>query len=993
MDERWEEIERIYHAARDLDQSARAEFLAEACGEDAELRRKVESLLVQADQDKSFMESPAIEVAAELLGKDKVFSRPRNAELESGAMIAHYCVTTKLGQGGMGVVYRARDTKLQRDVALKILPETMARDAQRMARFEREAQVLASLNHPNIAAIHGLEESNGIRALVMELVEGKTLAERISVAAGFSPAHAGLKAGSTTTERTSSLAIDDTLPIAHQVAEALEYAHERGVIHRDLKPANVKITPEGTVKVLDFGLAKVLSPQDSASGLDPANSPSLSAMATQAGMILGTAAYMSPEQAKGQRVDRRCDIWAFGCVLYEMITGRKTFGGETVSDVLAAVIRAEPDWNALPATTPPSIQRLIRRCLQKDQRQRLRDIGEARILIEETISGVGEGSALPTDSVALREPKGLLYRALPWAIAGILICLGVFAGWWFGTRNVATGPKHVMRFTVAPPENTTLSGDAGMSLSPDGRKLAFVTAPSPSQPAKLWVRPLDSLTAKALQGTEGAQHPFWSPDGNDLGFYADGKLEKVAISGGPPQTLCKAEGNGATWNRNGVIVFTSRRRLYRVPETGGAPALVAAPDEALDEGWYVAPQFLPDGRHFLFLILRAHFVGNKFSIGLGSLDSKEVERLSAAGSKALYASPGYLLYMDQTTLMARPFDAGGLKFTGQAVSIAEGVGPGFMGGGHFTVSQTGALAYQTGGSETLSQMVWMNRKGEKVETVGKPGLYTSPAVSPDGTKIAVGVGPHMGGDLWVYDLKRGSASRLTFNPAGDEYPVWSADGKWIFFTSSRHGRRDLYQKPASGLGSTQPLYVSRQQIKDLDDLSPDGRYAIYDAGPGRALWVLPRFGGKKPSTFIHEKFMVKDAKISPNGRYVAYMSTETGRPEAYVQTFPRHQGKWQVSTAGGSEPMWRGDGRELFYLSPGDGVMAVAVNTAAGQFQAGPPKLLFQAHLIPQGILRNTYAVSPDGQRFLLLEPATGGKSSPINVVLNWPVLLKNAGK
>jgi Tol biopolymer transport system component len=752
----------------------------------------------------------------------------------------------------------------------------------------------------------------------------------------------------------------------------------------------VKVTPEGTVKVLDFGLAKVLSPQDSSATMDMVNSPTLSDMATKAGMILGTAAYMSPEQAKGQRVDRRCDIWAFGCVLYEMLTGQKSFTGETITDVLAAVIRAEPDWNALPATTPPSIQRLIRRCLQKDQRQRLRDIGEARILIEETISGTGVSPVGEHGQDAHATP---LRRFLPWVIAGILICLGVFAGWWFGARNVPPVPRHVMRFTVTPPKNTTQSGDAGMSLSPDGRKLAFVTAPSPGQPAKLWVRPLDSLTATPLQGTEGAQFPFWSPDGNDLGFFANGKLEKVAISGGPPQTLCADQGaGGATWSKSGVIVFASHRRLYRVPAAGGTPTLVAAPDHSRDEGFYVAPQFLPDGRHFLFLILRAHFAGNRFLMGVGSLDSKKVERLSAAGSKALYASPGYLLYMNQTTLMARPFDPGELKFTGQAVPIAEGVA--LNGGyGHFAVSQTGALAYGTGGSETLSQMVWVNRKGEKVETVGKPGLYTDPAVSPDGTKIAVGVGPHMGGNLWVYDLKRGTASRLTFNPAGDEYPVWSADGKWIFFTSRRRGERDLYQKPADGLGSTQALYVSRQEIKDLDDLSRDGRYAIYDAGPGRELRVLPLFGAKKPSTFIHEKFMVKDARISPNGQYVAYPSNETGRPEVYVQTFPRHQGKWQISTAGGSEPMWRGDGKELYYLGPGDGVMAVAVNTAPGQFQAGTPKLLFQAHLIPQGILRNTYAVSPDGQRFLLLEPASGGKSSPINVVLNWPALLKNASK
>jgi eukaryotic-like serine/threonine-protein kinase len=621
----------------------------------------------------------------------------------------------------MGEVYRARDTKLQRDVALKILPETMARDAQRMARFEREAQVLASLNHPNIAAIYGLEESNGVRALVMELVEGETLGEKI------------VGEGSALPREPKGLPYDEALPIAKQIAEALEYAHERGVIHRDLKPANVKITPEGTVKVLDFGLAKVLDTQDSSTTMDMANSPTLSAMATQAGMILGTAAYMSPEQAKGQPVDRRADIWAFGCVLYEMLAGRKPFEGATISDVLAAVIRAEPEWTAIPETTPQAIKKLVYRCLQKDQRQRLQAIGEARITIEETISctGVSPVDVHGQDAHATAtDQKSPLRRGLPWA--GMIVLAIVAAVLAIG--YVARAPKQqpVTRFSVVPPENATLLGDGEMSLSPDGRKLAFVMSPSSGQPLKLWVRPLDSLTAKPLQGTEGAHSPFWSPDGNELGFYANGKLEKVAVS-------------------------------------GGTPTLVAAPDQARDEAFYVAPQFLPDGRHFLFVILPAH-VGRGKSIGMSTLDSKKVEHLAVTSSNVFYAPPGYLLYMNQATLMARPFDAEGFKFTGQAVPIAQGVAS-QMGFGHFTVSQTGALAYGTGGSATLSQMVWVNRKGEKLETVGQPGVYTSPALSPNATKLAVGVGNHMEGDLWVYDLKRGTASRLTFNPAGDEYPV------------------------------------------------------------------------------------------------------------------------------------------------------------------------------------------------------------------------------
>jgi serine/threonine protein kinase/Tol biopolymer transport system component len=999
MDERWQQIERRYHAARELDGRARAEFLAKECAGDDDLRREVESLLVQADQHESFLKSPAIEVAAGNLTKDTNLGNTTGPVLEPGTMIAHYRLAGKIGEGGMGEVYRARDTKLQRDVALKILPQAMVHDAERMARFEREAQVLASLNHPNIAAIHGLEESDGIRALVMELVEGETLAERLRGAQPAtrepSPQGRGWTPGAGPGEgsRGPSLGIDETLPIARQIAEALEYAHERGVIHRDLKPANVKITPEGTVKVLDFGLAKVLNPQDSTSVLDPANSPSLTSLATRPGMLLGTAAYMSPEQAKGQRVDRRCDIWAFGCVLYEMLTGRKAFAGETITEVLAAVIRAEPDWDAIPDTTPTSIQRLIRRCLIKDPKQRLRDIGEARITIEEMISGTG---VPPVDvhgqDARTSDRRSSLRRFLPWVLAGsVSVALIAVVVLW---RLATPAPQHLVRFSVEPPENTTLPVRAGMSLSPDGRTLAFAAQPAKDKQRFLWLRPLDALTAQQIPGTEGAYAPFWSPDGNYLGFYARGNLEKVAISGGTPQTLCKAGGNGATWSKSGVIVFASHGRLYRVPETGGTRTPVDTPDRAGHEQGYRLPQFLPDGRHFLFLIDSGlDSPSNRFSIGIGSLDSKKVERLSATSSNAVYALPGYLLYMVQTRLMARPFNAAGLKFTGQAVSIAEGVGLSAWGHGQFAVSQTGAVAYRTGGSANLSQMVWVNRKGEKLETVGQPGVYTSPALSPDGNKLAIERGELGKTDLWIYDLKHGTASRLTFNSAADVNPVWSADGKRIFFTSSRRGQNDIYQKAANGLGSTQALYVSRQRFKDLDDLSRDGRYGIYDTGPTGELWVLPLFGKKIPSAYIQGKFGANQAQISPNGRYVGYTSNETGKAEVYVQTFPQHTGKWRISTAGGSEPMWRGDGKELFYLGPGDGLMAVEVNTAAGQFQAGTPKLLFKAHMVPEGIWRNIYAVSPDGQRFLLLEPATGGKSSPITVVLNWPALLKNAAK
>jgi eukaryotic-like serine/threonine-protein kinase len=1008
MNKRWREIERIFHAARELSASARAEFLAKACAEDPALRERVEFLLAQAEQAGSFLETPAVEVAAEALAKEKKLSDPLKPAVEPGAMIAHYRLAEKIGEGGMGEVYRARDTKLGRDVALKILPQALAHDRQRMARFEREAQVLASLNHPNIAAIYGLEESNGIRALAMELVEGETLGERLRRPRPLTrpashdnpspPAGRGEKFNNLTPSPSGrgwpagpgegpSLAIDDALPIARQIAEALEYAHERGVIHRDLKPANVKITPEGTVKVLDFGLAKMLNPQDSSAALDPADSPTLSMTATEKGMILGTAAYMSPEQAKGQQVDRRCDIWAFGCVLYEMLSGRKPFEGETISDVLASVIKSDPDWTALPETTPQSIQKLIRRCLQKDVRQRLQAIGDARITLEEELSGTGVSPVIEQHG-----PEGHatrpLRRALPWAVAIILAAalITVVFLWKFAEPTL----QPVIRFTVAPPENAYMPYGGQMSLSPDGRRLAFVAQTAPNAPTVLWVRSLDALTARPVQGTDGADWPFWSPDGNYVGFYAAGKLEKVAISGGQPQAMCDARGNGATWSQNGVIVFTDNGRLYRVPETGGTPTLAAAPDPARHGEDYLLPQFLPDDRHFLFLIgSGSPSAGSWFSIGIGSLDSREIERLSHTDSNAFYSPPGYLLYMGGTTLMARPFDAKGLKFTGQAVPIAEGVEMFPLDGYcNFAVSQRGVLAYQIGASAPFGQMVWLNRKGQKLGTVGQPDIYTNPALSPDGTKLAVGRGEPNKRDLWVYDLKRRTASRLTFNPADDLTPVWSHDGSTIMFTSTRRGQRDLYEKPANGLGKTQLVYASKDHAKNLMDWSPDGRYALYDTDSIPDLWTLPLFGDRKPFPSVEGDFGATQARFSPDGRYIAYTSDESGQSEVYVQTFPQHLGKWEVSTSGGTGPMWRRDGNELFYLKLDDTLMSVDVKTSAGEFQAGIPKPLFQAQLITGG-WRNRYVISPDGQRFLMIVPASEAARTPITVVVNWPALLK----
>ncbi len=795
--------------------------------------------------------------------------------LGSRRQIGQYQVTAKLGEGGMGEVYRAHDAKLGRDVALKILPAAMAHDSQSLARLAREARTLASLSHPNIAVIYGLEESEGLRALVMELVEGETLAEQIRGRAGAS---------------SKTLSSDESLPMARQIAEALEYAHEHGVIHRDLKPANVKITPEGTVKVLDFGLAKVVSDQDSTAQVIPANSPTISVLATQAGIILGTASYMAPEQAKGKQVDRRADIWAFGCVLFEMLSGKKAFDGETISDVLASVLKSEPDWTALPADTPPAIKRLIRRCLVKDPKQRLRDIGDARIAIEETLSSTTTDAESSISAGRTPEAKraSLLRRAFPWALGVIAITCAAVAGW------LLLKPQphpNVFRFAVAPPENMAFIAGGEISISPDGRMLVFVAEAGTDKPTALWLRPLDSLTARPIPGTEGALNPFWSPDGQQIGFAANGKVERVSVQGGTPQTLCDASSiGGATWNRDGVILFASQGSLYRVADTGGTPALVLAPDSSHHESGYWFPQFLPDGRHFIF-----HETGDPSDgtfIGAGSLDSKTMERLADINSQALFAPPGYLFYVDRTTLMARPFDANALRFTGPAVAVAQNIASTLYSTyAYFSISAAGVLAYQTAADVLSNQMVWFNRAGEKLGTVGQPSFYTAPALSADGTRLGVAVGWFGKRDIWVYDLKRGTASRLTFNPADDTNTVWSADDSRIVFSSNRTGPFDIYQKAANGLGSEQPVFQSKQE-KHVDDLSSDGRYAIYDTAAGNTeLWGLPLFGDRKPFAFVQGNFNAICAQFSTNGRYIAYASTETGGLEVYVQTFPEPRGQ------------------------------------------------------------------------------------------------------
>jgi len=874
--------------------------------------------------------------------------------------IGSYRIVALLGSGGMGEVYCARDTKLQRDVAIKVLPAAFTSHPERLARFEREARVLASLNHPNIGGIYGFDESDGVRALVLELVDGATLAELVAL---------------------GPLSMTKALKAARDIADALEATHEKGIVHRDLKPANIKITEGGTVKVLDFGIAKVFA--DDSAGLDGFASSGTTVEETRDGLILGTAAYMSPEQARGKPLDKRTDIWAFGCVLYELLTGRKAVGaGDSLSYVVAAILEREPDWRALPDTTPQNARRLLRRCLEKDPRQRLHDIGDARLDLEEALTA--QGTASTSDTVTGTHSQDRRTRAAQVGLlAGAVLALGaaLTIGVLFATgRFSGSGEAVETRFQVLPPPGATFDGS--LALSPDGRWLVFV-ASSQGQ-ARLWLRSRDSVVAQPVNGTNGARSPFWSPDSHAIAFFAAGKLRTVTVPDGIPQTIADAANpTSGTWNRNDVIVYVPADAggLYRVSAAGSEPTPIATVDRTGEALIANFPCFLPDDRHFLYYGRSTHAERSGIYVGTPDSGVSDLVLSIRNQTKVLYTPPGYLVFARARALVAQAFDERQLKPTGKPFQPA-GIAYDEANGASFSTSWTGVLAFW-GGQVRNGQIVLFDRSGNRLSQFGQPGDYAAPSLCPDQTQLAV---ERLGGErhtIWLIDWQRQIPSGFATYAWGVHHPVWSPDGRWIAYTDTQ----SLHRKAVGADPSDEQLTVTTGVPRPTDW---HGNFLLYEqAAPGTAwdLWYLPLTAPRKPVPFLNTTASEVQGHLSPEGQWLAYTSDESGTLEVYARRFPSAGEKRQISSNGGAQPKWRSDGKEIFYLSADRRLMAVEVRSRS-PLVLGDPKPLFSTGITGSiaisGSSNNNYTVTSDGQRFFVNTSVEQHNIAPITVVLNW---------
>jgi len=974
-DDRWARVKTLFQLAVERPIAERGAFLAAATGDDEALRREVESLLTSDTSDESFLRGlPVV--------------RDTRPLLTPGLRLGSYEIVAPIGAGAMGEVYQARDTKLNRDVALKVLPDSFASDVARLARFTREAQMLAALNHPNIAHLHGLEESSGVRALVMELVDGDDLSLHIG---------------------RGAMALDEALPIARQIAHALSAAHEQGIIHRDLKPANIKVRADGTVKVLDFGLAKAIEPLSSSAAAAIANSAITSPAAlTGAGMILGTAAYMSPEQAKGRAADRRTDVWAFGVVLYEMLTGERPFKGDGVPDTLASVLTRQPDWTALPATTPPLIRRLLRRCLEKDRTRRLADMADARLDIDDALSA-------PDVDASAESPTSRTRERLAWASALLFVGMAAVAMAAWGTRSVSTPPETTRTLlSVAPTGQSSTANPleqrvggirptrTAVALSPDGKTLVFGAIWGGGQ--QLYARAMNQLSAMPISGTNGGSSPFFSPDGQWVGFTADGELRKVPLSGGPAVTLCKAAALfGASWGSDGTIVFAFARNggLWRVPAAGGTPEALTA----LQPGEYShrLPHVLPGGRAVIFTIMKGAYLWDDTQIVVRSLDTGAQAVLVTGGSDGRYVSTGHLIYVRLGTLMAVPFDPVRLTVSGGATGVIDDVMEAANRNlsdmdntlaGQFTVSDTGALVYLTGGAVAAAErsLAWVDRQGTSQTLPAPPRPYFVPRLAPDGQRVAVST--IFVRQVWSFDIARGALSPVTVDGQSG-YGIFSPDGKRVVYRSGTAGGEDnLYWKASDGSGVAERLTTSTRSQTPAS-WSPDGTtLAFVEEGDSTGFFQFDirvlSIADRKTRAVVQTTANEMAPEFSPDGRWLAYVSNQSGRSEVYVQPYPGPGERHLISTNGGNQPAWNPNGRELFYvqgMSFGVPMTLMSVSVeATPAFRAGTPERLFESVDLRSAWGRS-YDVAADGRRFLMAldkEPAKYAPPAQMIFVQQW---------
>jgi serine/threonine-protein kinase len=926
---------------------------------------------------------------------------PPQTRLKAGMRLGSYEVLSELGAGGMGEVYRARDTTLGRDVAIKILPSAFTADPERLARFTREARVLAALNHPNIAAIHGIEHTDGLPALVLELVEGMTLAEKLAQA---SPASKGSslrtpdEGPANSARPLRGLPLSETLPIARQIAEAVEAAHEKGIIHRDLKPGNIKITPDGTVKVLDFGLAKASAGH--ASIPDLSHSPTITVGGTRQGMILGTAAYMSPEQARGQAVDKRADIWAFGCVLYEMLAGRAAFGGETTSDTIAAILERQPDWSALPGSTPTKIRDLLQRCLRKDPKQRLHDIADARIEIDEALMAPPAETLLAASSRIVR-PTSQWRRIAAFAVVALVAGSVASIAVWLATRPRLPAPR-VSRFTITPSSEAALalgpSPDRSLAITPDGSPVVYTGANGTA----LFVRALDQLEATQLTGLGAPHGVFLSPDGLRIGF-GDGPfaLKKVALSGGPAALLSPLDGaaRGATWGSDDTIVFATLNvttGLQQIPAAGGEPTVLTRPNRAGGEADHLWPEFLPGGQAVLFTIIPTSGGLDAAAVAVLDLRTGAQTILLRGGSHAHYVQSGHLIYGAAGTLRAVPFDLAARAVVGPPVPVVSQVITTFTGAMDAVVADNGTLVYVPGKYElTYETLAWVDRQGREEPVKAPPRSYFYPRLAPDGTRVALSIFDQEY-DIWLWDLARTTFTRVTSDPGLDNYPVWTPDSRRLLFSSERAGARSLFGQAADGTGSIERLTETPNR-QNPTSISPDGARLVFTEtmpGTGQDVMTLPLSGERRVTPLIQTPFEERNGEVSPDGRWIAYEANDSGQFEIYVRPFPKvMDGRWQVSTGGGTRPLWARNAQELFYLAgPTGALMRVGVERGDTWAATAPVQLLEGRYATGslETAVGRTYDVSLDGQRFLMIKPGVWTKApTSFVIVQNWQEELK----